>query len=139
MEDIFIPVFESAMIYASHYCKATGRDTVTATDIEYGLKYAARNTLGNKIGTFFPDIYEEEEDSEDEEEIEIVPPELETPFSRYQGTEELYVKMNECYDSWEEWVPETPAEILTKNAIDSQRKNNHGGIFEEGVFSNSSK
>lgn len=116
--DIFLPVLESAMIYASHYCKACGRDTVTSTDMDYGWKYAARITLGNKLGSFFPEIYEEEEDSEDEEEEDSEEDE-EEEFTRYTGTEELYVKMNEVHDTWNDWIPETPAECAIKNAIDS--------------------
>ncbi len=120
MEDIFLPVLESAMVYACHYCKATGRSTVTATDMDYGWKYAARVTLGNKLGSFFPEIYEEES-SDEEDDIEVVDDEDE-PFTRYTGTDELYVKMNEVYDTWDQWEPYSPAEKLVKNAIDSQQR-----------------
>lgn len=119
MEDIFLPVVEASMIYASHYCKATGRSTVTAKDVEYGLKYATRVVLGNKLGSYFPEIYEDEEDS-DSDDVEIVD-DTDEPFARYQGVEELYVKMNEVYDTWDQWEPFSPAEKIVKNAIDSQQ------------------
>ena len=125
MEDIFLPVVEAAMIYASHYCKASGRSTVTVIDIEYALKYCAMNVVGKKLGSFFPEIYEDESDSE-ESDIEIV----DEPFTRYQGTEELYVKMNECFDNWNTWEPFSPAEQIIKNAIEKQV---NGRIHEERV------
>lgn len=122
MEDIFIPVVEASMIYASHYCKACGRSTVTAKDVEYGIKYAARTVLGNKIGTYFPEDNDEKqscssEDSDDS--IEVVD-DTDEPFTRYNGTEELFLKMNEIVDTWDEWEPFSPAEKIVKNAIDSQ-------------------
>jgi hypothetical protein len=30
--------------------------------------------------------------------------------------------MNISYDTWDEWVPEIPAEIMIKNAIDEKGK-----------------
>ena len=118
--DIFLPVMESALVYAGHYCKACGRDTVTSMDMCYGWRYAARTTLGNKIGSFFPEVYDSD-DSDSSIEIEE-----EEEFTRYKGTEELYLKMNDAYDTWDDWVPETPAEQAIKNAIDSS----DGRIFK---------
>lgn len=115
MEDIFLPVVESSMVLASHYTKACGRSSVTAQDVDIGLKYAIRNVLGKQTGSLFPEIYDSEE-SDDEDDIEVVD-DSEEAFTRYQGTEELYVKMNECLDTWDEWEPETPAEIILKNGI----------------------
>lgn len=118
MEEIFLPVVEASMVYASHYCKASGRNTVTAKDIEYALKYCAMNVVGKKIGSFFPEIYDDEE-SDEEDDIEVVD-DTEEPFTRYQGTEELYIKMNECFDNWNLWEPYSPAEMIIKNAIEKQ-------------------
>jgi len=135
MEDIFIPVVEASMIYASHYCKACGRSTVTAKDMEYGIKYAARTVLGNKIGTYFPDedsssdedledeeqsCSSEDSDSDDSDESLEIVDDTDEPFTRYTGTEEMFVKMNEIVDTWAEWEPFSPAEKIVKNAIDSQ-------------------
>ncbi len=136
MEDIFIPVLEASMIYASHYCKACGRSTVTAKDVEYGLKYAARTVLGNKVGTYFPEDNDESLDDEQscssedsDDSIEVVD-DSDEPFTRYTGTDDdTCVKMNEIIDTWDEWEPFSPAEKIVKNAIDSQQRNNHGGIF----------
>lgn len=114
MEDIFIPVMESAVVLASHYAKACGRDTVTGQDMAYGLMYAARNVTGRQIGSLFPEIYDSE--SSDESDLEVVD-DADEPFTRYSGDEELYVRMNECADTWAEWEPENPAERALKNAV----------------------
>jgi hypothetical protein len=135
--DIFLPVLESAMIYASHYCKGTGRNTITSDDMRYGWRYAARVTLGNKLGSFFPEIYEDEDDSdssqgdEDEESWADMADEEDEPFVRYSqpvgDPDPILLKMNEVHDTWESWEPETPAERMIKNAVDSS----DGRIFKE--------
>jgi len=120
--DLFLPVMESATVLASHYAKACGRDTVTAYDVQMGLMYAARNVAGKQVGSLYPEIYEDEEEWEEVEEVEEVE-EGEEPFTRYTGSEELFTKMNECFDTWAEWVPETPLEISIKNAVDKAGQN----------------
>jgi hypothetical protein len=96
--------------------------------MKYGWRYAARVTLGNKLGSFFPEIYEDSDDSEEEEEdwADMVD-EDDEPFARYEGTDELLIKMNEVHDTWDSWEPETPAERMIKNAIDSS----DGRVFKE--------
>jgi len=132
IRDLFLPVMESATVLGSHYAKACGRDTVTAQDVQIGLMYAARNVAGKQIGSLFPEIYDEDSDEEEEweedpddeaeqarlEEAEEVDDD-EEPFTRYTGDEEMYVKMNECFDTWEDWVPETPLEFTLKGAVDA--------------------
>jgi histone H3/H4 len=115
MEDILLPVLESAMILASHYCKATGRNTVTAKDVEYGLKASVRNVTGRQIGSLFPELYDEDSDSE----VEVVD-DSDEPFVRYQGDDPVMCRVNEAYDTWAEWIPETPVEIILKNSADRQ-------------------
>jgi len=117
MEHIFLPVFESSVVLAAHYCKATGRDCVTANDMCYGLMYAARTITGKQIGSLFPEVYED--DSEDEEESDEEEEEdEEEQWVRYTGTDDEHAtKMNECADSWEAWEPESPAERALKNAV----------------------
>ena len=134
--NIFLPVLESSMIYAAHYCKATGRNTVTSEDMKYGWRYAARVTLGNKLGSFFPEIYESDEDEEEKESWADMADEVDEtdePFVRYTGVcdksqdHDLLLKMNEVHDTWDSWEPETPAERMIKNAIDSS----DGRVFKE--------
>lgn len=113
--DLLAPVMESAMILASHYAKACGRDTVTGRDVAYGLMYAVRNVTGRQVGSLFPEVYDESDS--DEEELEEVD-EDEEPFTRYEGSEELFVNMNRCADTWDSWVPESPIERMLKSAAD---------------------
>lgn len=131
LSDLILPVMESATVLAAHYAKACGRDTVTAQDVQIGLMYAARNVAGKQIGTLFPEIYDEEEWEEVEgdeekarlqEEAEEVDEEEEEPFTRYSGDDEMMNKMNECQDTWDTWVPESPLEESLKKAVDAARQ-----------------
>jgi hypothetical protein len=111
--DIFLPVMESATVLAAHYAKACGRDIVLAEDMKYGLMYSARHVAGKQIGSLFPEIYEEDEEDEEDEEAE------EDEWIRYAGQDDdMALKMNECYDTWSGWEPETPAERALKAAVD---------------------
>jgi hypothetical protein len=116
--DILIPVMEAATVLGSHYAKACGRDTITGMDISYGLMYAARNVTGKQIGSLFPEIYDS--DNDDEEAIEVE--ESEEPFTRYEGTEELFVNMNTCADTWDSWEPSSPIETILKRAVDKAKE-----------------
>lgn len=113
-EDVLTPVIESSVILGSHYARACGRSTVTGKDIAYGLMYAARHVPGNQVGSLFPDDDEEEEDEDD---LEVVS-ESDEPFTRYEGTEEIFVDMNRCADTWDTWEPFSPIEKMIKKAVD---------------------
>ena len=123
--DIFLPVMESAVVLAAHYCKAAGRDCVQGDDMRIGLMFAARNVAGKHLGTLYPEVYEDEDEDEsgsDSGSWETVS-DSELVWTRYEGTEdEVARKMNECADTWDEWEPETPAERALKNAVDKQRQ-----------------
>jgi hypothetical protein len=128
--DIFLPVMESAVILAAHYCKAAGRDCVQGEDMRIGLMFAARNVAGKHLGTLYPELYESDEDSgsgswetvSDGEEDES-PCDSDDVWTPYEGTEdEMARKMNECAETWDAWEPETPAERALKNAVDKQRQ-----------------
>jgi hypothetical protein len=114
--DLLLPVMESSMVLASHYAKACGRDTVTGKDVAYGLMYAVRNVTGRQVGSLFPEAYESGSD-EEEDELEEVD-ESEEPFTRYEGSEELFVNMNRCADTWDSWEPTSPIETMLKSAAD---------------------
>jgi hypothetical protein len=132
--DIFRPVMESATVLAAHYAKACGRDVVLQEDMRFGMMFAARYVTGRQIGSMFPEIYEEGDEScsdSDEEEDpdgsdssgswETVDDE-ELVWTRYEGAEDdQALKMNECADSWDAWEPQNPSERALKNAIDKQR------------------
>ena len=135
--DIFRPVMESATVMAAHYAKACGRDVVLQEDMRFGMMYAARYVTGHQIGSLFPEIYEEgdesrsdsdgsgsdgdSDDSDSSASWETVS-DSELVWTRYEGTEdEQALKMNECADSWDAWEPQNFSERALKNAIDKQR------------------
>jgi hypothetical protein len=116
--DIFLPVMESSVVLAAHYANATGRDTVTAQDMCYGLMYAARTVTGKQIGSLFPEVYDESESDEEEEDDEE-----NEQWNRYEGTDDEHaIKMNDCADTWDAWKPESPAERALKNAVNKAMK-----------------
>jgi hypothetical protein len=103
-----------AMVTAAKYCKATGRTCVTAKDVEYGMKFSTRKVLGVQKESLFPEIYESDDEEESEEESE------EEEFVRYTGDDETLCIINEMYDTWDSWAPDSPIGIYMKNAIDAQ-------------------
>ena len=117
MINIVQPVIEKSTLLAAEYCKACGRDIILSEDMEYAMKYCAMNTVGQTIGSIMPEIYDEEES--DEEEEEEVAPEDCPPFERYSGTDPVFIRVNEAYDRWDNWVPQNPTEHLLKNAVNS--------------------
>lgn len=115
--DIVTPVLESAIVLSGHYARACGRDTILAKDMEYCMKYCAMHTVGQQIGTYYPDLYNSDDSGEDDmsidEEID------ESAFEPYSGDDERFTKINDAYDAWDGWSPSNPSEEMIKNAIDS--------------------
>ena len=118
MEDVFLPVFESAVVIAGYYAKACERNTVLPQDVQMGLMFAARHVLGKQIGSLFPEIYEEESDSDEASESSESE---EHEWTRYEGEDERLVLVNKCADEWDAWEPETPAERAIKSAVEKVR------------------
>jgi len=114
--DVIQPVMEQAIVFAAEYAKACGRNAVLVQDVEYAMKYCAMHEVGQQIGSYFPEIYED--DGDDLDDMEIVE-EGEMEFTRYTGDEQRFKAMNDAKDSWDTWVPSNPTEELIKNAIDS--------------------
>jgi hypothetical protein len=114
--DLFLPVLESATVLAAHYCKACGRSCIMAQDMSYGIMFAARNVTGRHIGSLYPEVYGESDESESDSESDSDSSE---PWTRYDGTEDdMALKMNQCADTWNEWTPTNPTERALKNAVD---------------------
>ena len=67
--DVIQPILEKAMVLAAGYAKACGRDTLLGEDMEYAMKYCAMHEVGKKLGSHFPEIYEESTSDEDEEDV----------------------------------------------------------------------
>lgn len=116
--DVLTPVIESSMVLASHYAKTSGRDVVTKTDLEYALKYTVQHEVGTHIGSLFPELYD---DSDSDESVDIVD-DTDVPFTKYSGDDEWCTKMNRAYDTWDDWIPSCPLEILLRNSIENLSK-----------------
>jgi hypothetical protein len=119
MMNIVTPVLEKSMVLACEYAKVCGRDIVLPEDIEYASKYCAMYTVGEDIGSIFPEIYNDQDEEDEEDEIEEVDDADCPPFARYSGTEERFKRINEAYDRWDSWQPQNPTEVMLKNAINS--------------------
>ncbi len=110
------PILESSMIIAGHYVKACNRKTITSVDVQYGMKYAARNLVGKHVGTLFPED-EDTESDDDEDSIEEVDEE-EEPFVKYSGDDKFLNDVNEAADTWDTWTPTNLIETMLKDSID---------------------
>ncbi len=119
--DIVTPVLEGAIIIASEYATGCGRNFITGMDVRYGMRYAARTFVGNRIGSMFPEIYSDEDQDDDDSDIEIIEETDEDCFSRYVGPDEKMNSINEAYDTWDEWEPQSPIEQMLKNAVDNNQ------------------
>ena len=117
--NIFQPVLESSVVLAAQYAKSTDRDVVTQRDTQYAMRYCARYITGNTTGSLFPEIYEVDDTDSDDDDI-IEEDESKIPeFTRYTGDDDLMNRVNECWDTWSSWEPQSEAETMIKNAIDS--------------------
>ena len=116
MTDIMLPVMEQAVLLAGEYCKACGRDVILPEDMQYAMKYCAMYTVGQQIGTMFPEIYEGDDEDED---VEDVPEEDCPSFVQYAGEDIRFIQVNEAAERWDSWVPQSPIEQMLKNAINS--------------------
>jgi len=113
--DILLPVIEKASLLAAKYMKACERNTLTAMDLQYAMKYCARYEVGVDMGSIFT---ESESDSESDSDFEFeTVNEEEEPFTRYTGEDVDILRINECFDTWESWEPTNPAESMLKDAI----------------------
>ena len=122
---------------ASKYVKMCGRNGVTKTDIAYGLKYEVFEFIKRKdiMDEFtkekeeYQELYKgdydsEEEDEESDDDSMIVPDDEVEEFKRIPGdkinedNKDFVEKMHSYYDTWDNWVPDTPLNTILKNAID---------------------
>lgn len=114
--DIIQPVFESALIVAGHYVKECGRNTITSQDVQYSLKYCARNLVGKHIGTLFPEGDSDSDSVSDGSVTEV--DDEEEPFTRYSGDDKIMNDVNEAADTWDSWIPASPIERMLKDSVD---------------------
>ena len=132
--EVMLSLFTSnALINASKYVELDERKCVTTTDIHYGMIYEVFEFLKRKnLMNEFDQMKEEyntylEEESDDENEfdeyIEEDPEKIE-PFRKIDSTKinntedkNFVEKMNNYFDNWPKWIPETPLEKILQTAI----------------------
>ena len=138
----------NAMINGAKYSELTKRDGITLEDTIYGIRYEVfeftkRDDIVKNLEEVKKELFEEEDDEDFEPEFKrqdsmtykeedsfedlIVDDDQIQNFTRIDVSslgdikkedKEFVEKMNNYYDTWEEWVPETPLEKILKNAID---------------------
>ena len=119
--NIITPVMESTAIYAGKYANACNRDFITGDDMKYAMRYCARTMVGKHSGSLFPEIYDEDSSGDDEDGIEVIEEDEDHCFTRYTGDDETMNDINEAYDTWDQWEPQSPIEIMLQDAVN---KNN---------------
>jgi hypothetical protein len=119
MVDILLPVLEQSIVIAGHYSKGCERDVLLPEDLEYATKFCVMRRVGQVIGSTMPEIYEEDDPAGTDEEVEEVPVEDCPEFVRYSGDDPFLNEVNAAYDAWDAWVPQSPAEEMLKNAVNS--------------------
>ena len=114
------------------YAELSNRNHVTKEDIRYGLRYEVFEFLNtenliDKVNDMNDELDEMDEDEDDYEDLDdvIVNDQDLVPFKRIDDTSNLdgeeldFVnKMNNYYDNWDNWIPDTPMLQILKNAID---------------------
>jgi len=118
------PVLENAVVVAAEYCKATGRNIVTALDMEYGMKWSAMKLTGRVYGSILSDSDEEDSDGwETDDDMVVQESEMgfDDEFREYDGDDERYLEVNQAVREWADWEPETELEMMIKSAVNSRR------------------
>ena len=112
--DIVMEMLSKSTVLAGYYVKACGRKTLTSYDLNYCMKYTARNFQST------PEFMDQfDSDSDDEvSDIETVD-EDDEPFVRYSGRENLYKSINIAHDTWDQWTPTSPIQKRFKDAVDN--------------------
>jgi hypothetical protein len=138
--EILLSLFiTNAITTASTYVTHCGRNGVSKEDIQYALKYEVfeflnRTTMLDDIKQATEDYNQyiesveasSDEEDEDEDELNsiIIPDNEVDVFKRIDisliddDNKEFIDKIHKHYDNWDSWIPDTPLNIILKNAID---------------------
>ena len=104
MINIVTPVLEKGMILACEYSKACGRTAVLVKDLEYSMKYCARYEVGQRVGSYFPDLDDDDDDAisdivegpadDDEEDSDVKEVKVSTTTKGKRGRKKKSVEIN---------------------------------------------
>ena len=115
--ELLKPFFEASVVVASEYTKMCRRNTITSTDMEYAMKFAARYVVGIENESLFPEIYQGLDEEYGEEE-ECMEDDTSDQFERYTGQDPKMKLVNQCHDTWNQWEPQNPLQAAAKNAVE---------------------
>ena len=116
---LVLEMISKSTVLAGYYIKACGRTTLTSVDLEYCMKYTA---MSFKSTPEFMEQFDFDDEEEDEEvDIETVE-EDDEPFTRYTGRDKIWKGVNNAYDTWDTWKPDSLLQKKFKDAVDNISK-----------------
>lgn len=105
-QELFCDFIEQAIQIGCKYVNESNRETLTETDIKYAFVYLTYE--------YTPNINNEDEEDEDESDYESADEDIDEnedeEFTR--GNTDFCKKVNDYYDNFESWSPETPMQKL---------------------------
>ena len=113
--DLVLEMVSKSAILAGYYMKACDRKTLTSYDLSYCIKYTAMHF---KTTPEFMTQFNFEDDEEDDDDDPRVVDEDDEPFVRYSGKDKIMNDINNAYDIWDTWVPQSPLQKRFKEAVD---------------------
>jgi len=119
---ILVHFMENALKSAAIYVKHCKRNVVTIEDIKRGMMLEAflfgrRTDTGQKVEAIKQEIFGEEVDSDDEEEVEFADEDEEAEFTESKCECGMCKCFNTIYDRWEGWEPENGMMSILKTHI----------------------
>ena len=112
--DLVLEMVSKSAVLAGYYMKACDRKTLTSYDLNYCMKYTAMHFKTTpEFMTQFD--FEDDEEGEDPQVVD----EDDEPFIRYSGKDKIMNDINNAYDNWNTWVPESPIQKRFKEAVDN--------------------
>ena len=133
--EVMLGIFTTnAIKNAAKYVRYSGRNGITEIDINYALKYEVfeflkRPNILEEFKKYKEDISDDGLDDDEMDDAEMDDAEMDDDtqideFSRINdekiGNEnkEFIEKVHNYFDTWNDWIPSTPLEVILKNAID---------------------
>lgn len=133
VSSIMVHFTENALNTANIYTKHAGRKIVSIEDIKRSMMleiffFQKRGGIADKINKIRKDLFEnmsDDSDSDCDDINEIIKNEYEE--GEYDGDEDNFTEstcecslcncINNIYERWENWEPETPIQLILKNRI----------------------
>ena len=123
---ILVHFTENALKSAAIYVKHCKRNVVTIEDIKRGMMLEAflfgrRTNTGEKVEAIKREIFGEEVNSDDEEEVEFAEKDEEAEFTESKCECGMCQCFNTIYERWEGWEPENGMMSILKTHISKKK------------------